>query len=270
MRPPRDPAAPSPPRRARPAQAGRSSSAAADHRGRARARRRPAAGAAAQTRPADPAQRHRHRHRDAARLLVRRRHTGRHAHALPALVRSTAPLGCGAKAGGERISAHLHPRPDPSVSSPPRALARRPYRRHPSCPAHRRTRPRARRPAARGKALRPLAGTGGGRHAQSPRRRRAKGRWPHRRPDSSRLALASRPSARRPPVTLRSGCAGRPRRHPRCRRDSGARPRAGPLRSVPTRLDAGGCLCRTQRRDRWPGCRDAGRGDGEAWLVPYL
>ena len=73
-----------------------------------------------------------------------------------------------------------------------------------------------------------------------PREARRFARWKARRdraacggPHSPCHAAAPRPSARRAPVALRSGRVGRPEEHPRCRRDPGARPRAGQLRAQP-------------------------------------
>jgi hypothetical protein len=169
--------------------------------------------------------------------------------------------------GCERVSAHLDPRPDPAVSCPPRALVRRSDRRRASCPAARRARPRAGRLAARGKALRALAGCPPC-CARARRRRRANRETQRRRPVSPRLASASRASARRPPVALQSG---RPaaEEHPRRRRDPGACPRAGQLRAQPRHVmtPAAAFAERKERgRDQWPDCRDAGRGDDETRL----
>ena len=117
-----------------------------------------------------------------------------------AVVRPAAALERPRAAGGERVSPHLHPRSDPAVSRPPRALARRPARRDPPYAAPPGARRGTGRPAATSQALRALAGEGGGCRAQAQRHRRAKrhsraaGRfrrvWPLRpgRPPGGRLA----------------------------------------------------------------------------------
>ena len=69
--------------------------------------------------------------------------TPRRPHACLAVVRSAAALERPQAAGGERVSAHLHPRFDPAVSRPPRGLVRRSDRRRASCPQAWRARPRA-------------------------------------------------------------------------------------------------------------------------------
>ena len=143
--------------------------------------------------------------------------------------------GASLEAGGERVSAHLHPRSDAAVSpSPARPCPDHPIDAAASCPAACRARPRAGRLAARGKALRALAGC-------TPRMPPARPALQARKKGNSRDAgrfrrvwpSAWRLSARRAPGALRSGRVGRPEEHPRRRRDPGARPRAGQLRAQP-------------------------------------